>query len=106
MWKHFLLRSAGFPVKQVLQLGSPEAVLAVDRLLELEDGLRRAVALADQRTEQAQRGLHGPAWKALTQLRKALKQGNFAKLAGWAGPAAAEVAAVWQVAQARDEQLR
>ncbi|QRK08637.1 lantibiotic dehydratase [Archangium violaceum] len=99
VWKDFLLRGAGFPVKYILQLGSPELARSVDRMLELERELREAIATADRLCEQQQHQLHGPRWKLLTRVRKALRTGHYAKLAEWDGPGAEELERVRRAAE-------
>lgn len=41
LWPAFALRGAGFPVAQVLELAAPQAVDAIDRLLEAEEEVER-----------------------------------------------------------------
>ncbi len=103
LWKDFLLRSAGFPMKQVLGVASPDVARAVDELLGLEQQLRDAVAAADQLlSEEQHKAPHGPPWRALADVRKALKAGNFARLAKWSGPGAQALEAVRRAALARE----
>jgi hypothetical protein len=94
LWKDFLLRSAGFPVGALKWLASSDAAKGVDELLRLEQAVREAVAAADEVCARAQREVHGPPWRALAAIRKALKSGNYAKLGQGSGPEAESLEAV------------
>lgn len=104
LWKDFLLRSAGFPIGQLQGLTSSELTSAMDELLVLEQAVREAVAVADQVCAQAQREVHGPPWRALAAVRKALKSGNYASLAKWNGPGMESIKAVSRAVSSQQAQ--
>jgi hypothetical protein len=106
-WRDFLLRSAGFPAREMLPLGSPEATAAVEVLLGLEKELRQAASAALQALGQELERVGGArgAPRAWMDVLRCLKSGRYNQLARWEEPCAEALQAVRRAERARAEQL-
>lgn len=71
LWRSMVLRGAGFPAEQVLELASPAAAAAADRLLPAEDEVSWAQQAA---LEAFTKGLQKAPVEKRTSLEKALKR--------------------------------
>jgi hypothetical protein len=77
IWRWIGLRSAGFPIQQVLELGSPLCAAAADRYLEAQERVKQTQNKALYALRQAQRQQDDPERHlALRKVARQLKKGR------------------------------
>jgi hypothetical protein len=77
MWRWIGLRSAGFSIQQVLELGSPQCAAAADRYIEAQERAKQTQNKALYVLRQAQRQQDDPEQRtALRRVMRRLKKGR------------------------------
>lgn len=77
LWRWSLVRSAGFPVHQVLALAAPESSAAADRLLDLEAKTEKdRQALLSRLRQEIRQASDKEERKTLTKAKRRIRQGR------------------------------